>query len=490
MRFGAFFVGLCMLIIAASLGAVAYLLLGLSPVEALACGVTVLSLLTAYNAFAGRARDRADIAQRITDLSRGTGELARQVGEQGRRLIALEVAVGQGAERSRAVTDPLAAEIEVLGTLVKQLAESVAAHEAMLMGGAGAAPPIASVMALPPDTGLQPAIADELDAEPLLALPERQPDEMAGTIRAALEGNRIDLYLQPVVTLPQRKVRFYEAMTRLRTEDGALLLPSDYLVPAESAGLMPMLDNLMLFRSVQVVRRLTNKSRDAGLFCNIAAATLADSEFFPQFFEFLSANRALAPALVFEFTQAAVRGMGPIEHESLAQLSELGFRFSMDQVTDLQFEPRALAEQGFRFVKVPAALLLHRASATAADIHTSDFANLLARYGIDLIAEKIEAEATVIDLLDYEVRFAQGFLFAPPRPVRSEVFQAAPERAAPVLTAVPAAPSPQPAEPAALAQPTVVASAAAGAAAPPSAASEADMSGLIKLARAFGRKVS
>ena len=29
--------------------------------------------------------------------------------------------------------------------------------------------------------------------------------------------------------------------------------------------------------------------------------------------------------------------------------------------------------------------------------------------------------AAVVDLLDYDVRFGQGFLFAPPRPVRPEV---------------------------------------------------------------------
>ena len=32
----------------------------------------------------------------------------------------------------------------------------------------------------------------------------------------------------------------------------------------------------------------------------------------------------------------------------------------------------------------------------------------------------MESETTVIDLLEYEVRFGQGFLFAPPRPVRAE----------------------------------------------------------------------
>ena len=114
-------------------------------------------------------------------------------------------------------------------------------------------------------------------------------------IRAAVDANRMDLYLQPIVTLPQRKVRYYEGMTRLRNEDDELILPADFLPYAESAGLMPRIDNWMLFRCVQVLRRLLVKNRDIGLFCNISAAILRDAEAFPKFMQFMEANRALAP---------------------------------------------------------------------------------------------------------------------------------------------------------------------------------------------------
>ena len=158
--------------------------------------------------------------------------------------------------------------------------------------------------------------------------------------------------------------------------------------------------------------------------------------------DFLEANRVLAPYLVFEFAQAAVREMGPIEEACIASLADLGFRFSMDHVADLRMEPRELAERGFRFVKVPAALLLNRTMAPQGDIHPADFSDLLGRFGIDLIAEKIESEGMVVDLLDYDVRFGQGFLFSPPRPVRTEVLQGIADR--PPAAERPAAPPPRP----------------------------------------------
>ena len=125
--------------------------------------------------------------------------------------------------------------------------------------------------------------------------------------------------------------------------------------------------------------------------------------------------------------RSVLRAAGPIENESLSALADRGFRFSLDNLKDLRVEPRELATRGFRFVKVPGSLLLDRNVATT-DIHPADLSDLLGRFGIDLIAEKIESEGMVVDLLDYDVRFGQGFLFSPPRPVRAEALQGVAER--------------------------------------------------------------
>ena len=222
------------------------------------------------------------------------------------------------------------------------------------------------------------------------------------------------------MTLPQRKVRYYEALSRLRSEEGDIIPAGDFIEVAEAVGLMPKIDNMLVFRCVQVTRRLQLKSRDVGLFCNISASTLTDAVYFKQFLDFMDANRALSNALMFEFTQDAYRNFGPIEYEGLAALAERGFRFSMDHVADLRMEPKELADRSFRFLKVSAKLLLNRAANAQNDIHPEDLADLLARAGIDLIAERIESESMVVDLLDYDVRFGQGFLFSPPRPVRQD----------------------------------------------------------------------
>jgi cyclic-di-GMP phosphodiesterase TipF (flagellum assembly factor) len=189
---------------------------------------------------------------------------------------------------------------------------------------------------------------------------------------------------------------------------------------AEAAGLIGRIDHMVMLRCVQVLRRLMVRNKEVGVFCNVAAATLANPATFAQCLDFLEANRALATSFVLEFKQSTFRNLGPTETEHLAALAQRGFRFSIDHVTDLRIEPRELADRGVRYIKVPAALLLDQRQSQTSDIHPSDLSDLLGRFGIDLIAERIEGERAVVDLLDYDVRFGQGFLFAPPRPLRPE----------------------------------------------------------------------
>jgi len=435
-RISTIFIAICMVLVAASLGLVLHAVAGFSGTESAIVALTALTFLILYNAVSMRLRDRSDVGGQIADLSRGTADLARQVAEFGRRLAAIEGRVVSANSTNSDRIQAVLGEINELGGLVKQLAISVASHED-LIASAAAAPPSPPVR---PhfESADQPAIAPEpapLPARPAPAAAVRQATSPVGTeaaspsrsqpqllaaIKNAVEESRLDIYLQPMVTLPQRKVRFYEAVTRLRDDKDQILTADDFITVAEAGGLIGKIDHMVMLRCVQVLRRLMVRNKDVGVFCNVSAATLGNPANFSQCLDFLEANRALAPSFILEFKQATFRQLGPIEIENLAALSQRGYRFSIDHVTDLRIEPRDLADRGVRFIKVPAALLLDPQQMSTADIHPSDLSDLLGRFGIDLIAEKIEGERAVVDLLDYDVRFGQGFLFAPPRPLRPE----------------------------------------------------------------------
>jgi cyclic-di-GMP phosphodiesterase TipF (flagellum assembly factor) len=261
-----------------------------------------------------------------------------------------------------------------------------------------------------------------VEPEPTPPEPEAAEPSLINEVREAIESNRIELFLQPIMTLPQRNVRYYEALTRLRNESGNILMPKDYLHLAESAGIMSVVDNVMLYRSVQVLRRLEKRSSARGVFCNISAYSLLDPEFFPEFVLFMEQNQSLSESMYFEFSQSMIEHCSQVEQESLSALAALGFHFSLDHVTNLDLDFQAMQDRGFRFMKVDADVLIGELGEANAQIHAADMRSYLERFDIELVITKIESEAELSNVLDCDVKLGQGFLFSEPRPVRPEIF--------------------------------------------------------------------
>jgi cyclic-di-GMP phosphodiesterase, flagellum assembly factor TipF len=275
----------------------------------------------------------------------------------------------------------------------------------------------------------------QLDGQGPVAFAERPGGDrrasgaLLETIRDALTENRVDLYLQPIVGLPQRKTVFYESFSRLRDETGRVMMPAEYLAVAEPAGLMTAVDNLLLFRCVQIVRRLAKQDRKIGIFCNISIASLADETFFPDFLDMLTANKDLAGALIFEVGQQAFEARGSVEARNMGKLADLGFRFSIDKVTDLDLDLQDLSRSDVKFVKIAAQLLLDEMTEvdgrlilrSLPDLAAEDFSALARRYGVEVIAEKVETERQIVDTLDLDIAYGQGHLFGEPRAIKDAV---------------------------------------------------------------------
>ncbi|MAU61643.1 MAG: diguanylate phosphodiesterase [Parvibaculum sp.] len=397
-------------------------LFGFDPKLATLGGLIAALLGAEAHAAISRNIERKAVRKELQELTSLAAGLSRDLDDAADKIVELE----ERFERETTERmERIFSEIRVVESLVKRLAET------REFGNAIAKPAVAETPApeAQADDG-ETAVAesDVPPPKPEKRLEDMNDTELLDTIRRSLETNRVDLYLQPVVSLPQRKTLYYEGLSRLRTDKGELIMPRDYMRVAEPAGMMPTVDNILLFRCIQVVRKLAQRNSKAGVFCNISAFSLLDEDFFPQFIEYMQHNTDLAQHLIFEFSQMTVNGAGPVERASLEALADLGFRFSMDQVTNLRFDAASLHDRNFRFIKVSAATMLE-GTHTAGDIHAADLKELLKRNGIQLIVDKIEQEREVVDVLDFDVELGQGYLFGEPRPVRESVLKEEPASA-------------------------------------------------------------
>lgn len=352
---------------------------------------------------------------KLRDLERAVeglvGEVSRLQGEVDRAAARQDEARRGGGGVDY---DSVMQEVRLLQSLVGRLHERQSGKPperpaADKAGRPAARKPVesgAAIVAAPPAAPAPAAVAAPAEARHRL-----NDAAVLDAVRDALKADRIDIYLQPIVSLPQRKHRFYEVFSRVRAADGSQIMPDRYLELAEREGLIATIDNLLLVRCIQLIRETERRQHHIGFFSNISAATVGDADFMRQFLQYMAQNQALVPKLVFEMSQEDWSDGNAATRNLLGQLAKLGFRFSMDQVGDLALDVEALVRAEVRYVKLDRALLLDPDMAP----RVAALRRRLEGHPVDLIVEKIETENQLIELLDMGIDFGQGYLFGEPR---------------------------------------------------------------------------
>ncbi len=239
-------------------------------------------------------------------------------------------------------------------------------------------------------------------------------DQVLQLVKMALQRDRIDLFLQPIVNLPHRKLRFYEMFSRIRIKSKLHLPAERYIEIARRQDLMPVIDNLLLLRGLQVIRNTEEGQYNRAFFFNITSSTLNDPKFMGDLVEFIAQNRDLAPRLIFEMRQQDLVSMSADMLPVFEGMSKLGCRFSMDQVKSVTVDFAELAARHIRFIKIEASLLMEELGKVDGLQRMKRLKAEFDRHGIDVIVEKIETERQILEVLEVDIDYGQGYLFGKP----------------------------------------------------------------------------
>jgi len=262
----------------------------------------------------------------------------------------------------------------------------------------------------------QPANEPRLTVpDPLRAPAPADDGTLLEAVRDALNNNRVELHVQPIVTLPQRKIRFFELLARPRDADGKAYPAAACLQALDAAGLRAEFDALMLLRGVQMVRKLEQRAKDVGFFLNLSPDMLAQIETFNPLYDFLTREREHAANIVLEFSYEGVRQLDRNGLYRLGQLSALGFALSLDGIDRLDLDFAALAKLGVRFLKFDADCFTDPAVVSHATVDPADLAEICRRHDLMPVLAKVEKENELLALAELNFPFGQGLLFGPPK---------------------------------------------------------------------------
>lgn len=240
--------------------------------------------------------------------------------------------------------------------------------------------------------------------------PRRIENPKVDLVRDALRQNRFDLYGRPIVTLPQRKQRFFDCVPHVLSPEGVPVPPDRYADAVREQGLATAFENMLLFRSVQRIHALRSHDPTVGYLCHVTPRSLSDRGFIADLLAYHREDGS-SGGLAIGVTEKDLVDLDEDALDSLDRIARAGVPLCLRRPKKLDMDAARLHEHGFRMVQVDASVLMAAVPHELEAERMRLLKRALDRAGIDLIVERIDDEQKLVELLDFNIDFGLGALF-------------------------------------------------------------------------------
>ncbi len=270
------------------------------------------------------------------------------------------------------------------------------------------------------------ALAAALDDAPLDYQSQEEPSQVVSDpvlreklelISSALDEDRFDVCLEAIIGLGDRRAQHYEVTVRLKDVD------DDIRQIAGGSGLLPLLDATIVDQAARIAWKLEDRGKPGSLFSQITGESLESDRFLNRFADTYRHSETVASRLVLAFTQGDLRSFTTAHWATLRDMADLGFRFSLEDLTDLDLDFETLRDAGFAFVKLDAAVFLDGLPVANGHVPAAQITGYFEDLGMVVIVGRIADEEQYEQLLDSGVGLGLGMLFGIARPVKSDVLK-------------------------------------------------------------------
>jgi Amt family ammonium transporter len=251
-------------------------------------------------------------------------------------------------------------------------------------------------------------------------LEQRGQRQWVARLQAALDEDRLRLYVQPVVCLNEDApgLPHHEILVRLE-EDGQTIPPGAFLPAAERYGLMPRIDQWVVDNTLAWLGdRLREHGRIDGVYAvNLSGASLSDERFREALRATLERLRLPPGVLCLEITEtAAVANLSKVVH-FIEEVKALGCLFSLDDFGSGLSSFAYLKNLPVDFLKIDGSFVKDIAD-DPMDLAMVQAINAVGHVmGLKTIAEYVASEAILKRLREIGVDYGQGFYLGKPQPL-------------------------------------------------------------------------
>ncbi|HCM1552958.1 TPA: EAL domain-containing protein [Vibrio parahaemolyticus] len=235
------------------------------------------------------------------------------------------------------------------------------------------------------------------------------------SIEQAIYNREIDIALQPLVDSKNRQVSSYEALARWNHPVLGNILPSEFISVAERRGLIDDLGVLVLEKCCEFLISLSCEQRnEMRVNINVSVLQLQNDGFIVDIGSILN-EYELSPRLItLEITESYLLDCSCTMIKCLNDLKKQGFGISLDDVGSGLTSITSLFRLPLTQIKFSRDLVNEAIRSSAC----FELISLLCRYsknkGVETVAEGIEHDDTIENLLFTGIDTLQGFAISRP----------------------------------------------------------------------------
>ena len=243
-----------------------------------------------------------------------------------------------------------------------------------------------------------------------------RPEQLSlmGELREALTRGQLELFYQPKLTLPTRRLDSAEALVRWQHPVRGAISPDVFIGMAEDTGNIQRLTRWVLETAIGQVSQWRAQGLQLRVAVNLSAHDLGDADL-PQYIVDLAAlHRLPHEQLTLEITERAVIGEFDAVSRVLQQLGEEGFHIAIDDFGVGQSSLSYLHKFPIDELKIDQSFIKHLNDDADDRIIVRSIVELSHDLGYHVTAEGVEDEGTLDYLASIGCDHAQGYFVARP----------------------------------------------------------------------------
>lgn len=239
---------------------------------------------------------------------------------------------------------------------------------------------------------------------------------MAARIRETIESDRFVLYAQEIrpIAAPGSRGRSLELLIRMLDENGGVSKPDTFIPAAERFDLMGAIDRWVLAKVIGDFGPAIMAVPDLLVAVNLSANSLNDPTLWRYLADLFRASPLSPSRLTLEITETAVINSFEVARDFIRAARGIGCRVNLDDFGSGLSSFTYLKSFDVDAIKIDGSFV-HNMANSAYDRTVVRAINEIGReLGVDVIAERIEDEATLKELAALGVGYGQGYLFSEP----------------------------------------------------------------------------